>query len=135
MPAEISGPRLSAVDVTAVDVTVAVVVATETLMSGGRSKVMPMDLHMFCVKPRVTFRGVLELQYAKGVGFLRQGNGGRVEHTLLIRDAAGTGDVGLQGAHKRRRAEAVDVGVGAAGGCDGRFGDVLLEGFVSYMER
>ena len=53
VPAEDPGPRLLVV------VAVAVEVATLTLISGGRSKLMPMDLHMFWVKPRVTVFGML----------------------------------------------------------------------------
>lgn len=60
VPAEISGPRL---------VAVAVIVATLTLMSGGSSKLTPMDLHMFWAKPRVTVFEML------GCGAWNMGNG------------------------------------------------------------
>lgn len=45
--------------------------------------------------------------------------------TLLVGNAASTGDLGLERAHEGGGAEAVDVGVGAAGGSNGGFGHVL----------
>ena len=44
---------------------------------------------------------------------------------MLVRNAASMGDLGLERAHESRGAEAVDVGIGAAGGGNGGFGDVL----------
>lgn len=49
-----------------------------------------------------------------------------MERTLLVRNTASAGDQGLEGAHECGGAEAVDVDVGAAGGCDGGFGHVCL---------
>ena len=44
---------------------------------------------------------------------------------MLVGNAASTGDLGLERAHEGGGAEAVDVGVGAAGGSNGGFGHVL----------
>ena len=48
------------------------------------------------------------------------------KHTLLVRDTASAGDLGLQRAHKGGCAEAVDIDVCTPGCGDGGFGDILL---------
>lgn len=63
VPAEEFGPKLLVVGAVAVEV------ATLTLISEGRSKLMPIDLHMFWVKPRVTVCGMLRWAF----GFLERG--------------------------------------------------------------